>query len=274
MSHPPCITAPPPQTHSLITFPQPSVVLVTFNRPLSLNAMSDTTHHELQSLFSWLDNEPLLRVAIITGSGRAFCAGADLKEWNSSNSDSKYVGLPLSGFGGMSRREGKKPIIAAVNGLAYGGGCEMVINADMVVASEGASFALPEGKRGVVAVGGSLTRLMKTVGKQRAMEMALTGRVIHAKEAEAWGLVNVVVSSDQVLQKALEMSKMIVESSPDSIIVTRKGVMLGWDALSADEGTGVLIDNWYPRINKGENMVEGVAAFVGKRVPRWIPSKL
>jgi enoyl-CoA hydratase/carnithine racemase len=236
--------------------------------------MSDATHHELQSLFTWLDDEPLLRVAIITGAGRAFCAGADLKEWNSSNSDFKYVGLPPSGFGGMSRREGKKPIIAAVNGLAYGGGCEMVINADIVVAAEGASFALPEGKRGVVAVGGSLSRLVKTVGKQRAMEMALTGRVVYAKEAEAWGLVNAVVPADQILQKALEMAKMIVESSPDSVIVTRKGVMLGWDSLSADEGTKALLDDWYPRMNKGENMVEGVAAFVGKREPQWIPSKL
>jgi len=227
-----------------------------------------------------MDAEPSIRCGIVTGTGRAFSAGADLKEWDGQNDSQTKREMPSSGFGGISRRSGKKPLIAAVNGICFGGGCEIAINADIVVASDKALFALPEVKRGVIALAGALTRLTRTVGKQRAMEMALTGRTLSAKEAESWGLVNKVVGSagegesSEVVKAAIKLAEEIAENSPDSVIVSREGIKLGWEGVGAEEGTRLLAENWYKRIDNGENMVEGVRAFVEKRKPNWVPSKL
>ena len=184
--------------------------------------------------------------------------------------------MPVSGFGGLSRRVGKKPVIAAVNGIAMGGGCEMIINTDIVLASAVAKFALPEVKRGVIALAGALPRLVRTVGKQRAMEMALTGRSLDAREAKGWGLVNEVVegSSDNVVERAVELATVIAENSPDSVIVSREGVLLGWQGVSAEEGTEKLIQGSWKDIADGDNLKEGVKAFVEKRRPKWVDSKL
>lgn len=268
----------------LLSFPRPSILLITLNRPEALNCISSAQHHDLAALYAWLDAEPALTCAILTGTGRAFCAGADLKEWDGANASPQgRKPMPPSGFGGLSRRSGKKPVIAAVNGICFGGGCEMAVNADMVIASGDATFALPEAKRGVVALAGALTRLVRTVGRQRAMEMALTGRTVSAQEAEKWGLVNEVVGSagaseggeqSEVVKAAIQMAEMVAENSPDSVIVSREGIKLGWEGVGAEEGTRVLEREWYLRIDRGENMREGVRAFVEKRRPKWVPSKL
>ena len=167
-------------------------------------------------------------------------------------------------------------MIAAVNGVAMGGGCEMIINTDLVLASAAAKFALPEVKRGVIALAGALPRLVRTVGKQRAMEMALTGRTLDAHEARDWGLVNEVVEDDpsNVVERAIEVAKIIAGNSPDSVIVSRAGVLLGWEQLSAEAGTDRLIQGSWKAMEGGENMKEGVRAFVEKRRPKWIDSKL
>lgn len=274
-------TTPPPQvTHAIVSFPSPTVLLVVFNRPKSLNCINSAGHHELDALFRWMDNEPSLRCGVVTGAGRAFCAGADLKEWNDQNQEKTPRVMPTSGFGGLSRRMGKKPIIAAVNGICFGGGCEIIINTDMVIASEKAQFALPEVKRGVIASAGALTRLVRTVGKQRAMELALTGRTLDAGEAEKWGLVNKIVGSagegadSEVVKEAIKWAETISENSPDSVIVSREGIKLGWEGVGAEEGTRQLVENWYVKMDKGDNMKEGVKAFVEKRKPKWAPSKL
>ena len=184
--------------------------------------------------------------------------------------------MPASGFGGLSRRIGKKPVIAAVNGIAMGGGCEIIINCDIVLASAAAKFALPEVKRGVIALAGALPRLVRTVGKQRAMEMALTGRTLDAHEAKVWGLVNEVVEGEprMVVDRALEVATAIAANSPDGVVVSREGVLLGWHGLGAEEGTESLIQGSWKRMEGGENMKEGVKAFVEKRMPRWVDSKL
>ena len=184
--------------------------------------------------------------------------------------------MPVSGFGGLSRRIGKKPVIAAVNGIALGGGCEIIINCDIVLASAVAKFALPEVKRGVIALAGALPRLVRTVGKQRAMEMALTGRSLDAHEAKNWGLVNEVVDGDagKLVERAVELAASIAENSPDSVVVSREGVLLGWRGLGAEEGTESLIQGSWKRMEGGDNMKEGVKAFVEKRKPRWVDSKL
>lgn len=250
-------------------------MLVTLDRPKALNCISTRGHFELDALYNWFDSERSLTCAVLTGSGRAFCAGADLKEWNeaneSGNGDRKQ---PPSAFGGLSRRSGKKPIICAVNGICFGGGCEMIINADMVIAEEQATFALPEVKIGVIALAGALTRLVRTVGKQRAMEMALTGRTLSAAEAREWGLVNKVVDKGQCVQEAIRMAELIATNSPDSVIVSREGIKMGWEGVSAEEGTRLLKEGWYARMLGGENQLEGIRSFVERRKPVWVPSKL
>ena len=178
-----------------------------------------------------------------------------------------------SGFGAISRRSGRKPIIAAVNGLAFGGGMELVTNCDLVVASSDATFALPEVKRGVVAFAGALPRIVRTIGKQRAMEMALTGRTVSAQEGKEWGFVNRVVESD-VVDAAVEYAKMIAENSPDAVIVSREGIKMGWEGMGAEDATRLANEVWYSRLQAGENIEEGVRAFVEKRRPKWKAARL
>lgn len=203
-------------------------------------------------------------------------------EWNDSQSQSRsHTAQPQSprqpptGFGGLSRRSGKKPIICAINGLCLGGGCEMIINADLVIASPKAFFGFPEVQRGVVAIAGALPRLIRTVGRQRAMEMVLTGRRVSAQEAERWGFVNQVVAAEQdVVSRALEVAAQIAGNSPDAVIVSREGVKLGWEGVGAEEGSRLLVEGWSKKLNDGENIKEGLRAFVEKRKPVWLDSKL
>ena len=148
----------------------------------------------------------------------------------------------------------------------------MVVNADLVYASPKAIFGLPEVKVGVVALAGALPRLVRTVGKQRAMELALTGRHIKAKEAERWGMVNKV--ADDAVGEAVKAASMIAANSPDSVIVSREGIKLGWEGIGAQEGTEKLAEDWFSRMEGKENMIEGVRAFVEKRKPNWVESKL
>ncbi|KKY20935.1 putative enoyl hydratase [Phaeomoniella chlamydospora] len=293
-----------PKSDTLIfSFPTPQILVIILNRPTSLNAIGTAGHWELHNTLEWYDSQPSLRCAIITGRGRAFCAGQDLKEWNTRNAEStnpdRSSGIfPPSGFAGVSRRTGKKPIILAVNGIAFGGGMEMVANADIAVAGSRARFSLPEVKRGVVAIAGALPRLVRSVGRARAMDLSLTGRVLTALEAERWGIVSQIVDDHdenekddpvaitdhkdiekivlkrKLTQKALEIANEVAGNSPDSIIITKAGIGMGWEGIGAEEGSRLLVEQWGRKLNEGENLREGVRAFVEKRVPRWRDSKL
>jgi enoyl-CoA hydratase/carnithine racemase len=151
----------------------------------------------------------------------------------------------------------------------------MIVNADMVVACEKAFFGFPEVQRGVVAIAGALPRVVRTIGRQRAMEMVLTGRRVMAAEAREWGFVNEVVArEDQVVPRALELAAQIAANSPDAVIVSREGVKLGWEGVGAEDASRLLVDGWQKRLNEGENIKEGLRAFVEKRKPKWLPSKL
>lgn len=152
----------------------------------------------------------------------------------------------------------------------------MIVNCDLIVASSKAIFALPEVKRGVVAIAGALPRIIRTIGRPRATEMALTGRVVPADEAERWGLINKVVGDEEgaVIDAAVDYAKMIAENSPDSVIVSREGLKLGWGGMSAEAGSDKLKQEWYPKLNAGFNIKEGLKAFVEKRQPKWQASKL
>lgn len=193
----------------------------------------------------------------------------------SNNAKDIRMQLPENGFAGLSFRHGKKPVIAAVNGPAYGGGCEAAVNCDLVIASSTATFALPEVKCGVTPFGGALPRIMKIAGKQRASEMALTGRIVSAKEFKEWGLCNDVCrEGDDVVKKALEYAKMIIENSPDAVIITREGLKLGWEALGVADASRIFLNGWSSRVYDGQNMQEGLNAFTEKRPVRWKDSKL
>lgn len=182
--------------------------------------------------------------------------------------------MSAPGLGGLCRRDGKKPIIAAVNGLCMGGGFEMVANCDIVLASSSAVFSLPEVKRGIAPVAGSLPRLARVLGLQRTMDLALTGRRVTADELRAWGLVSTVVPDEQLASSALAYAKLISRNSPDSIIVARRGVRMAWEQGNVEAEVDELANSWYPRLMAGENFAEGIRAFVEKREPQWRPSKL
>ncbi|KAH7119861.1 carnitinyl-CoA dehydratase [Dendryphion nanum] len=247
------------------------------NRPSSLNAMSTTAQWEMDSVWRWLDAEPTLSIAIITGTGRAFSAGADLKEWNSSmasDADPEKRMGNAPAFTPLSRRRGKKPVIAAVNGLAMGGGCEFVVNCDLVVASEDAVFGLPEVKRGIAAIGGALPRLIRSIGLQRASEFALLGEPISAQTAREWGIVNRVVKKEEVVEEAVRLAARIAENSPDAIICTRAGLRQGWETASVEGAVEVTLEREFKELQKGENMLEGLKAFGEKRSPVWKGSRL
>lgn len=276
-------TPPPPVADTQVTFPHPHVLLVTLDRPKAFNALRRAMHAQLSALWSWYDAEPSLRCAVITGTGKAFCAGADLKEWDSKNQQNKTTAADgeldaatwaTGGFGGLSNRRGKKPVVAAVNGLCLGGGMEMVLAVDMVLAVEGAKFGLPEVKRGVVAVAGALPRLTKIVGRQRASEIALLGRMYTAKEMERWGVVNCVVADGKVVEEAVKWAVEMAENSPDSVIVSRAGLLGGWDAVDPAKSTQDVENGIYRLLDGGENQKEGVESFVEKRMPVWKDSKL
>lgn len=247
------------------------------DRPASLNAMSTAGQWEMDAVWKWFDDEPNLSVAIITGTGRAFSAGADLKEWNNSMSDdsdpSKRMGNAPA-FKPLSRRLGKKPVIAAVNGLAMGGGCEFVVNCDLVVAAEDAQFALPEVKRGIAAIGGALPRLIRIIGLQRASEFALTARNVSAQEMREWGIVNKVVPRSEVVSEAVKFAEAIAKNSPDAIICTRAGLRQGWETAAVERAVEVTLETQFAELQKGENILEGLSAFSGKREPRWRGSRL
>lgn len=167
-------------------------------------------------------------------------------------------------------------MIAAVNGICYGGGFEAMVNCDLVIAAKKATFALPEVKIGVVAQAGALPRLIRTVGRPRAMEMALTGRTLTADEAREWGLLNKVTGDreGEVVEAAIEYAKMIAAGSPDAVQVTRECIKMGWEGVGAEDGTRMANEVWGPRLHAGENMKEGVRSFVEKREPQWKPAKL
>jgi enoyl-CoA hydratase/carnithine racemase len=203
----------------------------------------------------------------------------DLKERVTSISPKKpSLPYPPTGFGGLTRRVGRKPIIAAVNGHAHGGGFELALNADLVLASPNADFCLPDVKRGTAALMGALPRLVRTFGLQRANLIALTGYVLPAHEARDWGLVCKVVQggNEELVREAVAMAKGIAACSPDSVMVSRAGVRQAWENESSgvEEATRVTERKWAEKLMTGENAREGMMAFAQKREPKWKPSKL
>lgn len=273
---------PPAHSEELkVDFPTEHVLLLTFNRPKSLNAMTPRMTEDLQKVLDWFETEPQLWVVIVTGAGRVFCAGADLKAWNTNQQNDKTdeqdrIAADVHGFGSLSRRQSTKPIIAAVSGGAYGGGMEIALNCDIVVAGEATKFALPEVKRGVVAIQGGIPRLAQISGHQLASELLLLGRTIDAAEAQKrFGFVNQVVPPSKVLSAAITLAKEIIANSPDSVQSTKEGLLISQKLGFHETLVAHIASSASTRVYKGENIKEGLKAFTEKRSPAWKnPAKL
>ncbi|KAG1825289.1 ClpP/crotonase-like domain-containing protein [Suillus variegatus] len=268
---------PPSHSEELkVSFPQEHVMLMTLNRPRHLNAMTPQLTASIATILNWFDEEPSLWVVVVTGEGRAFCAGADLKAWlhNQSNgtaNEQESVASSVHGFASISRRHTScKPMIAAVNGSAYGGGVEMILNCDMVIASEDAVFALPEVKRGVLASQGVIPRLGRVAGHQLASEMLLLGNTITAIQArDRFRFVNLVVEKSAVVPTALDIARQIAMNSPDSCLVLSQKHHF---EQAVHTHSMSLVSK---RLYHGANIREGLAAFSERRKPRWSnPAKL
>lgn len=277
MSHPANMRNQPPAglTFLHLTYPSNHVILVHMNHPSSLNALSSGNLRELDDVLSWYDTEPTLRAMVVTGKGRAFSAGADLREWKTSLQNDKAEKFGVrEGFTPFTRRKGKKPVIAAVNGFAFGGGCEFAVNCDLVVAADTAIFGLPEVKRGLAPTGGVLTRIVHTVGMQIASEIVLTGRRLTAQEMLSWGIVNKVVPHERLLDEAIRYANLVADNSPDAVVCARAGLRQAWETANVEEATEDWLSRYFAQLEKGENIQEGLAAFLEKRPPQWRESKL
>ncbi|KAG9309071.1 ClpP/crotonase-like domain-containing protein [Chiua virens] len=265
-----------------VSFPQEHVLLLTLNRPRYLNAVSPQLNNDLAAVLRWFDDEPSLWVVVVTGQGRVFCAGADLKAWRQAQMDGQIVeqeatATSLHGFASISRRHTScKPIIAAVNGSAYGGGVELILNCDIVIASDDAVFALPEVKRGVLAAQGVIPRLAKIAGHQLASEMLFLGNPVSAVQArDRFRFVNAVVDKSNVLSTALEVARQITSNSPDSVQSSKDGLMLAQKHHFEEAVRTHALSAVSKRLYNGDNIKEGLTAFAEKRRPTWTnPSKL
>jgi enoyl-CoA hydratase/carnithine racemase len=244
---------------------------VTFNRPEVMNALQAEAHVELNEIFNDFKNDAEMWVAIVTGAGnRAFSAGNDLKVTASNSANGKSINRqqqPENGFGGLTTLVCNKPIIAAVNGVAVGGGLEMALACDIIVAAEHARFGLTEPRVGLVAGAGGVHRLPQQVGLKQAMGMLLTGKQITAQEAYRIGLVNEVVPAADLLTTAERWANEILECSPLSVRLTKEAAMSGLylpvaEALKQDK-------ELLQTLLSSEDFIEGPKAFSEKRKPQW-----
>lgn len=244
------------------------VTVITLNRPDVMNALHSPAHFELHEAFDAFAADPEQWVGIVTGAGeRAFSAGNDLKH----QAGGGKMGSPPSGFAGLtSRYDLDKPLIAAVNGVAMGGGFEIALACDIILAADTATFALPEPKVGLAALAGGLHRLPRQIGLKRAMGMILTARRVSAAEGEALGFVNAVVPAADLMAEARKWAKMICECSPMSIRASKQAVMKGLDEPTLADAIGGQMK--YPAVGalfRSEDFVEGPMAFAQKRAPQW-----
>jgi enoyl-CoA hydratase len=242
-----------------------AVLLVRLNRPEALNALSTQVLADLIAVFSGYDADPDLRCLVLTGDGRAFAAGADIKEMQPKAFSEMYGEDFFAGFERIWRT--RKPWIAAVAGFALGGGCELAMMADFIIAADNAKFGQPEIKLGVGPGMGGSQRLTRAVGKSKAMDMCLSGRMMDAAEAERGGLVSRVVPVADLIETALAAAQSIAQMPPLAAIAIKEMINASFEAFLAQ---GLLFER---RLFNGlcatNDKREGMAAFVEKRAAHW-----
>lgn len=248
------------------------LTIVTINRPEVMNALHPAANGELAEIFDDFAADPDQWVAIITGAGdKAFSAGNDLKYTAEAMARGEALSTPTSGFAGLTARfDLDKPVIAAVNGLAMGGGFEIALACDLIVAAEGAVFSLPEPKVGLAALAGGLHRLPRTIGLKRAMGMILTGRRVSAQEGVELGFVNEVAPAGETLAVARRWAQEILACSPMSIRASKQTAHKGLDEATLEAAYRGQDD--YAAIKalfRSADVREGPLAFAQKRAPKW-----
>jgi enoyl-CoA hydratase len=254
-----------PQYENILVEQRGAVTLIILNRPKALNALNSGVLAELIQAFRAYDSDDSQRCAVLTGSDRAFAAGADIKEMSDQGFASMYASNFFAGWEQVTAT--RKPWIAAVAGYALGGGCEVAMMADFIIAADTAKFGQPEIKLGVTPGMGGSQRLTRAVGKAKAMEMCLTGRTMDAAEAERSGLVAKVVPADQLIDEAMRTADTIASMAPLAAIATKEMVNAAFETGLAQ---GIVFER---RLFHGlfgtEDQKEGMAAFVDKRDAQW-----
>ncbi len=250
---------------TLIVERRDRVTLVTLNRPQALNALNAQVLDDLLSVMAALDADPSQGCAVITGSPKAFAAGADIKEMQAQGFATMYGHDFFAGWDRFTRT--RKPVIAAVAGYALGGGCELAMMCDFILAADTAKFGQPEIKLAVSPGMGGSQRLARAVGKAKAMEMCLTGRMIDADEAERAGLVSRVIPAADLVEEAVKTAAAIAAMAPLAVLANKEMVNMAFETGLA---AGVQFER---RLFHGlfgtADQSEGMAAFVGKRAGQW-----
>ncbi len=241
----------------------------TMNRPERLNALGGTMQAELNEALDDFTSDPEMRVGIVTGTGRAFSAGADLKEMSERNASGRRRGRPT--IGGVEQQSvqfsrNPKPFIAAINGLCLAGGLERALDCDIRICSTEAYFGLFEVKRGILA-GYAIHHLTRMIPFGEAMYLLLTGDRVSAEDAHRWGLIHEVLAPDEVMPRAVAIAEMIAANAPLSVQGT-KAVAQQWRQLQMDES--YRYGQWVSRyVLNSQDAIEGPLAFTEKRPPRW-----
>jgi enoyl-CoA hydratase len=244
---------------------QGRVAVITINRPEARNAVNGEVANGIEAAIDALEDDPEVWIAVLTGAGTVFSAGADLKAINEGRAGELMT--QRGGFAGFVYRERRKPVIAAVDGLATAGGCEIVLACDLVVASSAAAFGLAEVKRNLIAGAGGLFRLPMAIGTNVAMEAVLTGEPLSAERAYQLGLVNRLVEPGAAREAAIALAAQIAENAPIAVWESRKIVRAAaWE----DEATlKQMTDTGFSRVLSSADTSEGLSAFIEKRKPNW-----
>ncbi|MGD9702654.1 MAG: enoyl-CoA hydratase-related protein [Acidimicrobiia bacterium] len=249
---------------------QGRVALITLNRPDARNAVNGDVATGVEAAIDRMEDDPEVWVGIIRANTEGqerpvFCAGADLKAINSGNAAA--LATARGGFGGFVYRDRRKPVIVAVDGLATAGGCEIVLAADLVVATTRSAFGLAEVKRNLIAGAGGLFRLPRAIGQAAAMEAILTGEPIPAERAYQLGLVSRLVAPGEAVAEALRLAEQITASAPLAVWASRKVVLAA--AYEDDETLKKLTNDEFAKVLQSEDTKEGLTAFIEKRTPQW-----
>lgn len=244
------------------------VARITINRPERMNAIDSASHKRLAEIWSEVENDPDIRCAVLTGAGeKAFSAGADLKDDTGLSGEDYWKGMTAAGFSGISLRQMTTPVIARVNGLALGGGLEMVLGCDIVIAADTARFALPEAKVGRVPLDGGMVMLPRLIPRNIAVGMMMTGRMVPAVEMATYGLLNAVVSMEELDAETDRWVADLLGCAPLSLAAI-KAVSRQSAHLDPHNAYAFHTDALVAALNS-EDANEGVTAFREKRAPVW-----
>jgi enoyl-CoA hydratase len=239
-------------------------MVITINRPVQRNAMTLSAAKLIAASLDRLDADPSLAVGVITGAGDSFCAGMDLKRFRELG-ERPYV--PVRGFAGIVELPPTKPLVAAVEGWALGGGFEVVLACDLIVAARGARFGLPEVRRGLVARGGGMFRLPRALPRHLALELLMTGEPVDAAWASAHGLVNRLTDDGEALQTALQVAELVARNAPMAVVTSKRIARqaFDWSESDAFSRQQAMTD----AVFASDDAAEGASAFAEKRAPHW-----